>query len=98
MDRRQFIAIAGSALTAATRVSAFQPSKKLYAYVSSWTKGPFGAGGAGGITAFTVSMSDGSLTEVFKTPAEFDGLNGGNLCISPDARFLYCTHEAPTLN
>lgn len=98
MDRRQFLTIAGSALTAATRVSAFQPTKKLYAYVSSWTKGPFGAGGGGGITAYTVNLSDGSLTQAFKTGPEFEGLNGGNLCISAEGRFLYCTHEAPSMN
>ena len=98
LSRRDLLALSGAALAGATKLSAFQSTKKLYAYVSSWTKGPFGAGGGGGITAFTVNMSDGSLTQVFKTPPEFDGLNGGNLCISASGRFLYCTHEAPTLN
>ncbi|HUK40223.1 MAG TPA: lactonase family protein [Candidatus Acidoferrales bacterium] len=97
LSRRDLLAVTGAALAGATAASAFQ-SKKLYAYVSSWTKGPFGAGGGGGITAFTVNMSDGSLTQVFKTGPEFDGLNGGNLCISANGRFLYCTHEAPNLN
>jgi 6-phosphogluconolactonase len=35
---------------------------------------------------------------VFKTGPEFDGLNGGNLCISANGRFLYCTQEVPNLN
>ena len=97
-SRRHLLALAGAALASRTTASAFQAPKKLYAYVSSWTKGPFGAGGGGGITAFTVNRNDGSLTQVFKTPPEFDGLNGGSLCISPNGRFLYCTHEAPNLN
>jgi 6-phosphogluconolactonase len=97
-SRRDFLAITGTALAGATVASAYQAPKKLYAYVASWTKGPFGAGGGGGITTFTVNMSDGSLTQVAKTAPEFDGLNGGNLCISADGRFLYCTHEAPTLD
>lgn len=90
------LAIAGLGLAGATSAFAFQGSKKLYAYASSWTKGPFGLDGGGGITIFTVNTSDGSLTQVGKTTAEFDGINVGNMCISPDARFLYCTHEAPT--
>ena len=97
-SRRDLFAFTGAALAGATALTAYQSPKKLYAYVSSWTKGPFGAGGGGGITAFTVNMNDGSLTQVFKTGPEFDGLNGGSLCISPNGRFLYCTHEAPNLN
>ena len=92
--RRDFLALA---LASAAAASAQTP-KKLYAFVSSWTKGPFGQGGSGGITTFTVNMFDGSLTQVSKTAPEFDGLNGGSLCISPDGRFLYCTHEAPNLD
>jgi 6-phosphogluconolactonase len=97
LSRRDFLAFTGVGLAGATVVSAYQTPKKLYAYVSSWTKGPFGAGG-GGIGAFTVNMSDGSLTQVFKSGAEFDGLNGGNMCISKDGRFLYATNEMPNLN
>jgi 6-phosphogluconolactonase len=98
LSRRDLLALAGLGLAGATSTLAYQGSKKLYAYVASWTKGPFGAGGGGGITTFTVNTSDGSLTQVGKTPTEFDGLNGGNLCISSDGRFLYCTHEAPTMD
>ncbi len=91
--RRDFLTLAIAAAAASA-----QSPKKLYAFVSSWTKGPFGQGGSGGITTFTVNMSDGSLTQVSKTAPEFDNLNGGSLCISADGRFLYCTHEAPTLD
>ncbi len=98
LSRRDLLALAGLGLAGATSALAFQASKKLYAYASSWTKGPFGIGGGGGITIFTVNTSDGSLTQVGKTPSEYDGLNVGSMCISPDARFLYCTHEAPTMD
>jgi 6-phosphogluconolactonase len=97
-SRRDFLALTGAGLAGATVASAYQAPKKLYAYVSSWTKGPFGVGGGGGIGAFTVNMSDGSLTPVFKTGPEFDGLNGGNMCISKDGSFLYATNEMPNLN
>lgn len=98
ISRRELLALTGTALAGATVASAFQAPKKLYAFVSSWTRGPFGAGGGGGITVFTVNMNDGSLTQVGKTAQEFEGLNGGSMIISPDGRFLYCTHEAPTLD
>lgn len=97
-SRRDFLALTGAALAGAAALDAYQSPKKLYAFVSSWTKGPFGAGGGGGISVFTVNTSDGSLTQVSRTGQDFDGLNGGNLCISADGRFLYCTHEAPNLN
>ena len=92
MKRRDFLSLAIAAAAFA------QTPKKLYAYVSSWTKGPFGQGGSGGITIFTVNMSDGSLTQVSKTTSAFDNLNGGSMCVSADGRFLYCTHEAPNLD
>jgi len=94
-SRREVLSLTATALAA--KVASAQTSKKLYAYVSSWTKGPFGQGGGGGITAFTVNRGDGSFTQVFKTGPDFDGLNGGNLCISADGRFLYCTNEMPNL-
>jgi 6-phosphogluconolactonase len=101
IPRRDFLARSamgvGAALASASSITGYQRGKKLYAYVSSWTRGPFGQGGGGGITVFTVN-SDGSLTQVSKTPPEFDGLNGGSMTISPDGRFLYCTHEAPNMD
>ena len=90
LSRRNFVALTGAALAGASAVSAFQSPKKLYAYVSSWTKGPFGAGGGGGISVFTVNMSDGSLTPVSRTGSEFDGLNGGCVC---QANTLSCSNS-----
>jgi 6-phosphogluconolactonase len=97
LSRRDMLAITGAGLAAST-VSAFQAPRKLYAYVGSWTKGPFGVGGGGGIGVFTVNMKDGSLTAISRTGMEFDNLNAGNLCISPDGRFLYATNEVPNLD
>src|SRR5258708_18263078 len=93
LSRRNFLALTGAAVAADPAAEAFQAPKKLYAYASSWTTGPFGAGGGGGISVFTVNISDGSLTAVSRTGPEFDGLNGGCICISPNSRFLYCTNE-----
>ena len=98
LTRRNVLALTGAALAGAVAASAYQAPKKLYAYVSSWTKGPFGAGGGGGISVFTVDMKDGSLTPVSRTGPEFDGLNGGCVCISPNGRVLYCTNEIKNLD
>src|SRR5260370_25465554 len=43
-------------------------------------------------------MNDGSLTSVSRTGPEFDDLNGGCICISPNGRFLYSTNEVKHLN
>jgi hypothetical protein len=67
LSRRDFLAVTGAALASAPAAFAFQSPKKLYAFVSSWTKGPFGVGGGGGISVFTVNMNDGSLTSVSRT-------------------------------
>ena len=56
------------------------------------------AGRRGGIAVFTVDVNDGALTQVYRTPSQFENLNGGSMCVSPDGRFLYCTHEAPTID
>jgi 6-phosphogluconolactonase len=98
ISRRDFFALSGVGLAGATIAPAFPaPQGKLYAYVSSWTKGPGGAGDGGGISVFTVNMNDGSLTQVSRTGPEFDSLNGGNLCISPDGQYLYATNERNNL-
>ena len=47
---------------------------------------------------FTVNMSDSSLTPVSRTGSEFEGLNGGCICISPNGRMLYATNEIKHLN
>lgn len=98
LSRRDLLALAGAGLATAAAASAFQSTKKLYAYVGSWTKGPFGTGGGGGIHVYTVNMTDGSLTLVSQTGADMDDLAAGNLCISPNGRFLYSTNETKDLN
>src|SRR5437588_517030 len=98
LSRRDFLAVTGAALAATPGASAFQSPKRLYAFVSSWTKGPFGVGGGGGISVFSVNMNDGSLTQVSRTGPEFDDLNAGCICISPNGRILYSTNEVKHLN
>ena len=97
LSRRNFIALMGAGLAATTATVRAQ-SSTLYAYVGSWTQGPFGVGGGGGIQVFTVDMSDGSLTQVSRTGAEFDNLNAGFLAVSPNGRYLYSTNEVKNLN
>ena len=98
LTRREFVALVGAGLTAASLTARSQSSRRLYAYVGSWTQGPFGVGGGGGITVFTLDMSDGSLTQVSRTGSEFENLNAGYLCVSPDGRFLYSTDEVKNLH
>lgn len=99
LSRRELFVLTGAGLAGATVATAFPaPERAVYAYVSSWTKGPGGAGGGGGISVFTANMNDGSLTLVSKTGPEFDSLNGGNICVSPDGRFLYATNERNNLD
>src|SRR5438552_385691 len=84
-SRREFLALSGAALAAAGLGAYQRPAGRLYAYVGRHTKGPgFGVGGGGGVTVFSVNMSDGSLTEVSKTGPEFDDLNSDGMCVSPD--------------
>src|SRR5260370_641799 len=99
LSRRDVLTLTGAGLAGVTRAAAYQslnqapnqPPKKLYAYVSSWTKGPFGVGGGGGIRVFTVNMNDGSLTPVSRTGPEFDGLNGGGVPLFPHRGVLFFT-------
>src|SRR6266568_2571680 len=70
LSRRDALALTGAGLAGVTAAVAYQspnpasnqPLKKLYAFVSSWTKGPFGVGGGGGISVFTVNMNDGTVS------------------------------------
>ncbi|MBI4264033.1 MAG: lactonase family protein [Acidobacteria bacterium] len=96
-SRREFLALSGAALAAAS-LGAYQSSpSRLYAYVGRRTKGPgFGVGGGGGVTVFSVNMTDGSLTEVSQTGPEHDDLNCDGMCISADARFLYAVIQTPS--
>ncbi len=98
LSRREFLTLMGVGLTATTAAAQSQSPRQLYAYIGSWTQGPFGVGGGGGIHVFSVDMSDGSLTLVNRTGPEFDNLNAGYLCISPNRRYLYSTNEVKNLN
>jgi len=99
LTRRDFLALSAAGLAASSAALGAAAPKKLYAYVSSWTKGPgFGKGGGGGVSVFTVNMTDGSLVPVSRTGPEFDNLNGGGLGIAPNGRFLYVTNEVGDLD
>jgi 6-phosphogluconolactonase len=98
-SRREFVALSGMALAAAS-LGAYQvpTGRRLFAYVGRRTKGPgFGVGGGGGISVFTVNMVDGSLTKVSETGPEHDDLNCDGMCISDDSRFLYAVIQTPAL-
>src|SRR5688572_20095811 len=98
-SRRDFLALTSAVLAGATTALGFQappPGRRLYAYVGIYTRGFLGAGGGGGIAAYTVDVAKGALTEIFRTGMEFDNLHTGNICISPDGRFLYAVHEGTT--
>ena len=45
LSRREFVALAGAGLFAASRVAPAQSPQRVVAYVGSWTQGPFGVGG-----------------------------------------------------
>ena len=100
LSRRDFVALmgAGAALTGMPVVARAQSSQSLYAYVGSWTQGPFGSGGGGGIGVFSVDTRDGSLAAVSRTGPEFDNMHAGYLCLSPDGRFLYANNEVKDIN
>lgn len=98
LSRREFVALAGAGLVAATRLVQAQSLQRVFAYVGSWTQGPFGVGGGGGISVFSVNVDDGSLEPLSRTGPEFDNMNAGYLCTSPDGRFLYANDEVGNLN
>jgi 6-phosphogluconolactonase len=66
----------------------------MFAYVGSWTAGPFGTGGGGGLHVFSLDMSNGSLMPVMRTtgPA-YENFHVGYMAVSPNGRFLYATNE-----
>lgn len=98
LSRRDFVALMGAGLAVTSTATRSQSSGKTYAYVGSWTQGPFGVGGGGGISVFEVHLSDGSLTPVSRTGPEFENLNAGYLCIAPNGQFLYSTNEVGNLD
>jgi len=98
ITRRDFVALFGVGLAAAATTTRAQSSGKTYAYVGSWTQGPFGVGGGGGISVFEVNADDGSLTLLSHTGQEFENLNAGYLCIAPDGEYLYSTNEVGNLH
>lgn len=92
--RREFVTVVGAGLAAASIPGRAQSGGRLFAYVGSWTQGPFGTGGGGGITVFSVDRASGALTELSHTGPEFENLNAGYLAVAPNGRFLYSTYEA----
>jgi 6-phosphogluconolactonase len=93
-SRRDFLALMGAGLVASTSAAQAQSGQRLYAYVGSWTKGPFGVGGGGGLHVFSVDMSNGALTPVSRTTGpEFENFNVGYMAVSPNGRFLYASNE-----
>ena len=94
--RREFIALSGAVLAAASLGASQRPTSRLFAYVGRRTRGPgFGVGGGGGINVFSVNMADGALTAVSSTGADHDNLNCDGMCISADGRFLYAVIQTP---
>lgn len=92
-SRRDFIGLVGAGFAAASLPVRAQGSGTAYAYVGSWTQGPFGVGGGGGITVLAVDRASGALTELDHTGPALDNLNAGYLCVAPNGRFLYATNE-----
>ena len=89
-SRRNFLALMGAGLVVSATAARAQSGQRLYAYVGSWTQGPFGVGGGGGLHVFSVDMSNGSLTPVSRTTGpEFENFNVGYIAVSPNGRFLY---------
>jgi 6-phosphogluconolactonase len=94
VSRREFISLVGTGLVASASGAHSQTGKRMFAYVGSWTMGPFGTGGGGGLHVFSVDMTDGALTPVMRTTgAEYENFHVGYMAVSPNGRFLYATNE-----
>lgn len=94
VSRRDFLGLLGMGLTASVGASQAQSGQRMFAYVGSWTAGPFGTGGGGGLHVFSLDMSNGSLMPVMRTtgPA-YENFHVGYMAVSPNGRFLYATNE-----
>lgn len=90
LSRREFIVMCGAVALATATGQAQSSGKRLYAFVSSWTNGPNGSGGGGGIHVFSCDEQDGSLRLLSSAAPE---VNAGFICLSPDGRRLYATDE-----
>jgi len=94
ISRREFVALLGAGVTASAAGFSAQSTKRLFAYVASWTSGPgIGVGNGGGISVFAVDTTTGTLTAVMHAGQEFDKMNTGYLALHPNGRFLYATNE-----
>ena len=69
LSRREIVALAGAGLVAASGVAPAQSPQPVFAYVGSWTQGPFGVGGGGGIMSFAINLDDSSITHVNTRPS-----------------------------
>lgn len=90
ISRRNFLIMGACAAAEAGSISAQARKQRAFAYVSSWTSGPNGAGEGGGIHIYAANLADGSLSHLSSVES---GLNAGYICISPDGQFLYATDE-----
>lgn len=95
MSRRAFVQGSGAAVGAAFLAPspARADSRRLFAYVGfatdDWNGGPTG----GGVKAFRVDMTDGSLEQVGESGPEFADMNCDGICTSSDGRFVYATNR-----
>jgi 6-phosphogluconolactonase len=86
----------GAGLVASTVAPRAQApaGRRLFAFVGSWTKGPFGTQGGGGVHVFSVDTTTGALTRVGGTSGpEFENFNAGYMAVHPSGRFLYASNE-----
>lgn len=94
LSRRDFLGLVGAGLVASSVAPSAQTGTRLFAYVGSWTKGPFGTGGGGGLHAFSVDMATGALTPVMRTTGpEYENFNNGYIAVHPNGRFFYASNE-----
>lgn len=93
VTRRDFLTMVGAGLAAGRAAAAAQSNRRVFAYVGSWTVGPFGIGGGGGLHVFSVDMTDGALTPVMRTGPEYDNFNAGWIAVHPNGRCMYATNE-----